>query len=127
MKIGFIAGVFDGCHDGHKFILSEAMKHCDKLHIALNWDEYIRDKKNREPLNNWSKRYDDLAETGLVSGIFGFYANPIDLILWIKPDVIFCGSDYKKEDVIGYGLAEIIIIDRIPGISTTELLKQNKI
>ena len=134
IKTGFIAGCFDGpdgFHDGHLHLLNEARKYCSKLRVAINSDNYIRDQKNREPLCSVFMRASKLQLSGLVSSVHIFYSNPIDFILEFKPDYIFVGSDYKIEDVVGYEESkkwggEVILIDRLPNISTTEIINKLK-
>lgn len=136
-KIAFCAGCFDSTldnlpHSGHRFLLSEMRKLVGpegKVLIGLNSDKYIRDYKNREPLSNWTKRADALYDTGLVDEVFGFYCNPIDLIMRFKPDFIVCGGDYKEESVIGYEECKkwngkVVIIERLPGISTSNIVSE---
>ena len=133
-KIGFIAGCFDGpngFHDGHKYLLEEANKYCSEIMVAINEDEYIINTKGRSPLTNIALRKLRLSVSGLVDEVFIFYANPIDLILKYKPDYIFVGSDYKMRDVVGYEESkewggEVILIDRLPNISTTEIIAKTK-
>lgn len=129
-EIGFISGCFDGFHDGHKFILKECLKNCDELWIGINSDDYIRRNKKREPINNVRERIGAISEYFNSHKLDWFVIcffdgdSPLSLIEAIKPDIIFCGDDYTKEQVVGHELAEVMLIKRIPGISTTELLKK---
>lgn len=129
-KIGFITGCFDGpngLHDGHRYILSEAKKHCDFLYAAINEDGYIYDYKLREPMAPFAIRYDSLERDPNVDQIIEFYSDPLPLIMEIKPDFLFVGSDYDLTKVVGadeikqWG-GQVKIIERLPNISTTELL-----
>jgi len=127
-KIGFIAGCFDRFHEGHEFIISEAKKYCDRLYVGLNIDKYIIEKKGRKPYS-WDKRARELEKRGAWA-VLPFYSNPIDIILNHKPDYIFVGDDYTETQVIGakecveWG-GRVIIIPRIPNISTTNIIKQS--
>ena len=50
---------------------------------------------------------------------------PINLIKKIRPDIITKGGDYKEEDVVGYGLAKVIIIPFKNGYSTTKVINES--
>jgi len=129
MKTGFISGCFDGFHKGHEYMLKECCKNCDELWVSVNDDDYIRRIKKREPIDGIFDRIKNIYKViGKQSG--GFFVlikdSPIDLIKIIKPDIIFCGDDYTVEQVVGHELAEVMLIKRIPGISTTERLKKGQ-
>jgi rfaE bifunctional protein nucleotidyltransferase chain/domain len=130
-KIGFIAGVFDMCHEGHIYLLKSAREYCDYLFVAVNDDEYVRFKKGRNPVNDQFARIEALYNTGLVHEVVPFHSDPLTSIEALKPDFIFCGSDYKPEQVTGYEECkkwggQVIIIERIPGISTTDLIAKKE-
>ena len=48
---------------------------------------------------------------------------PYDLIKKTNPDIIVKGGDYKVEDVVGHGLAEVRIFQYMKGYSTTNILE----
>lgn len=133
--ISFCAGTFDGldgCHIGHKFLLSKMRALVGpkgRVMVGLNFDEYIRDYKKREPLSSWKRRERALYGTGSVDEVFGFYCNPIDLIMRFKPMHLFVGSDYSEEKIIGatevksWG-GSVVIIPRVPNVSTSEIISK---
>jgi D-beta-D-heptose 7-phosphate kinase/D-beta-D-heptose 1-phosphate adenosyltransferase len=135
-KIAFVAGCFDSTpdnlpHEGHKFLLGEMRKLVGKegyVVVGLNEDEYILDYKKRQPLSNWDQRFVAIANTRLVNDIQKFYCNPIDLIMYYKPDYIVCGSDYQPANIIGFEESkqwggQVVIIPRLPNISTSAIVK----
>jgi len=102
-----------------------------KVIIGLNRDEYIIDYKKRQPLSNWAERKRALLLTREVNHVDGFYCNPIDLIMFFKPDFIFVGDDRTEKEVIGHDICDswggkVIIVKRLPGISTTEIIQKQK-
>lgn len=123
--VGFIAGCFDGFHEGHQYILKTAMEKCDILHVALNSDRYIiRNKK--QLLSCLDDRKKKIRNFG-VHEIHSFVEDsPINLINKIRPKIIFVGDDYEIENVIGhkeckYWGGKVEIIKRIPGFSSTKI------
>jgi len=121
--VGFTNGCFDLLHEGHRHFLRECQKQCDKLTVLVNTDDSVRALKGQErPKQNQSFRLhnvqmclrpDDIA--ALFDGdkeLHGIYAR-------YKPDVIFKGSEYAGQRVIGDDLAKIVFIPMLPGFSTT--------
>jgi bifunctional ADP-heptose synthase (sugar kinase/adenylyltransferase) len=51
-------------------------------------------------------------------------STPLRLIQDLKPDIVVKGGDYTKADVVGNGIAEIIIFNTIKGYSTTDTLNK---
>ena len=45
MKIGYAVGVFDLFHYGHKNLLDECLKRCDKLIIGVHTNEFVKSYK----------------------------------------------------------------------------------
>lgn len=133
-RIGAISGCFDAplgpLHLGHQYILQEAKKECDHLIVFLNNDDYIRDKKGRNPMLSAGERYFRLRKTGLVNKVFIFEGNtPIELIRKWKPDILFLGFEREnyvipwEEEVKEWG-AEIKIIPKLEGYSSTKIYEQ---
>lgn len=132
MKVGFVAGVFDGPsgpHVGHRYLISKAAQLCDQLFIGINDNDYIKRKKGREPLCDEKERLKQIRSNPNVwcAQIFSG-DSPYDLIMEIKPDILFCGSDYTEAQVVGakevkaWG-GQVILIERLPEISTSEIIK----
>ncbi len=128
----FIAGGFDLFTKGHLHLLSEARKLGDKLIVATNHDAYFAKKGPNRPVDPLVRRIQNLLNTGLVDEVHAIEDSPLALILKIKPDVIVTGSDYALEQIVGYAECgawggRIARILRIPGISTTEAIKQRNL
>lgn len=127
--VGYISGVFDCLHEGHVFLLTEAKKRCDRLIVSINSDEYVQRKKGRTVVDSQAERASKLLSTGLVYAVvYRKEDSPLQDILIFKPDYIFVGDDYPEQEVVGYKEGrdwgcKVVIIPRIPGISTTEILQ----
>ena len=109
-KIGLTNGCFDVYHEGHKYLLNQCKKYCDKLVILLNTDSSIRINKGKSrPINKLNVRYQKIIQNINVDNCEVFSEKtPLKEIKKILPDIIFKGSDYKMKDVVGYSLMKKI-------------------
>ena len=62
-----IFGTFDGFHEGHEYVLSEAAKKGSELVVAVARDAHVRELKNKEPRNNEDTRLQRISEDPRVS------------------------------------------------------------
>ncbi len=94
-KRGMVFGVFDGLHEGHKYFLTEAAKHCDELIIVVTLPHIVEQIKKQTPKYTFNDRMQAIADfqpqTKVIAG---------DSILgdWIilkthKPDLVIIGYD----------------------------------
>ena len=128
-KVGFTNGCFDLLHPGHVSLLAEARGACDKLVVGLNSDWSVKRLKGEErPTQNEQARAAVLSSMETVDLVIIFNEEtPERLIQEIKPDVLVKGADYSIEAVIGadfvrsYG-GEIILVEIVPGFSTTAII-----
>ncbi len=125
-KLVFTNGCFDILHLGHIDYLSKASEYGDILVIGLNTDDSVkRLKGNHRPIQNENSRAHILASLFFVDYIISFNDDtPYSLIEAIKPDVLIKGSDYKKEDIVGYDIVknnggDILTIDFLEGYSSS--------
>lgn len=127
----FISGGFDCLHDGHLYLLREAKKLGNYLIVATNHDKYFLKKGPNRPKDNLRIRMQKILNTGLVDLVCSIEDSPYDLIMEFKPDIIVTGDDYTIDNVVGskeckeWG-GRVILIPRIPGFSTTEILASEK-
>lgn len=132
--IGFISGCWDGpdgAHQGHSFIISQAKKKVDKLIVAVNDDNYIIRNKKRQPCKNQIERAKKVLTLGADESIIFSEDGPLRLILKYRPNFIFVGNDYPIDKVVGYKECQewggqVVIIERLPNISTTELINEQR-
>ena len=131
--IGFTNGCFDLLHTGHISYLKSAKQKCDILILGLNSDESIRKLKGKNrPIVELKDRVEILSSFPFIDKIVIFdEVTPIKLIKRIKPNIIFKGKDYKKQDVVGFRESKkwqgrIILIDFIKNKSTTNLIERIK-
>jgi D-beta-D-heptose 7-phosphate kinase / D-beta-D-heptose 1-phosphate adenosyltransferase len=132
LRIGFTNGCFDLLHRGHVKLLAQARAVCDRLVVGLNDDASVRRLKgDSRPLQDVYSRAEVLAALEAVDLVAVFTEDtPLKLIERVRPHALIEGGDYRHEDVVGHELVEAaggetILVDLVPGHSTTELLRRS--
>lgn len=132
--IGFTNGCFDLLHSGHLHLLHKASVQCDYLVVAVNSDLSIKSIKGEaRPIQNQQTRIDNLSKISEVNAIILFEDDtPIEIIKKLKPDIMFKGSDYQEEDIVGSDIiknngGKVILIDLLKGFSTTNIINKSSI
>lgn len=124
-KTVFTNGCFDILHFGHFKLLEFCRKKAGSgaVIVGLNSDASVkRNKGESRPFNNQEARKFALESLRFVDDVIIFDEdNPYNLIKRIEPNYIIKGGDYKKEEVVGFGLSEIIIFNTVNGYSTTSI------
>jgi len=130
-KIVFTNGCFDIIHVGHTRYLEEAKKQGDVLILGLNSDESVRLLKGRKrPVVPENERADVVAALESVDFVTIFpELTPLELIEYLKPDVLVKGGDWKEEQVVGRKSVEkwggrVTIIPEVKGSSTTNIIEK---
>ncbi len=132
-KIAFTNGCFDILHVGHVRYLREAKKTADVLVLALNSDSSVRSiKGEKRPLMNENERAELLAALEFIDFITIFpELTPLELINYLKPDVLIKGGDWPEEKIVGreeikkWG-GRVAIIPEVEGKSTTNIVEKIK-
>ena len=100
-KIVFTNGCFDIIHRGHIDYLAKASDLGGQLVVGINSDESIKrlGKSTSRPLQDEQTRALILASLHFVSGVIIFDEDtPLDLISFVKPDVLVKGADYDETE-----------------------------
>ena len=133
LRIGFTNGCFDLLHPGHIRLLAAARAACDCLIVGLNSDGSVRGLKGEgRPVQNQQARAEVLAALEAVDMVVIFdEPTPLKLITQIGPQVLVKGADYRLEDVVGRDVVEaqgghVVLVDLVPGHSTTRLIEQSR-
>lgn len=94
----FTNGCFDILHPGHVKLLQFAKTKADKLVVALNSDESVKNQRKSHPLiNNLDYRKLMISSLECVDFVLDFAEDtPYELIKTIKPDVLVKGSDWSN-------------------------------
>ncbi|MDQ8728435.1 D-glycero-beta-D-manno-heptose-7-phosphate kinase [Bradyrhizobium sp. LHD-71] len=133
MRVGFTNGCFDILHPGHIKVITDARAACDRLVVAINSDASVRRLKGAErPLQTERARAEVLAALEAVDLVVMFEEDtPLRLIEQIKPNVLVKGGDYPRDQVVGHEVmdaigGEVLLVDFVPGFSTTSLVDRAK-
>jgi D-beta-D-heptose 7-phosphate kinase/D-beta-D-heptose 1-phosphate adenosyltransferase len=131
LRIGFTNGCFDILHPGHVKVLTAARGACDRLIVGLNSDASVKRLKGEgRPVQDERARAEVLAALEAVDLVALFEEDtPIKLIARIRPSVLVKGGDYLREQVVGHdvveaGGGEVLLVDVLPGFSTTSLVNR---
>ncbi len=131
LRIGFTNGCFDILHPGHVKVLTAARAACDRLVVGLNSDASVKRLKGAgRPVQDERARSEVLAALEAVDLVAIFEEDtPLRLISQIRPSVLVKGGDYTREQVVGHdiveaGGGEVLLIDVLPGFSTTSLVNR---
>ena len=128
-KIAFTNGCFDILHVGHVRYLKEAKKTADILVLALNSDASVRAIKGKKrPLVSGEERAEVLAALECIDFVTIFHElTPLELICYLKPDILIKGGDWPEDKVVGrdeikkWG-GHVTIIPEVAGKSTTNIV-----
>ena len=107
LSVVFTNGCFDIIHAGHALFLEEAAALGDRLILGLNDDASVtRLKGPHRPIQQEEARSFLLAALASVDMVVLFPQDtPLELITWLKPDILVKGGDYTPDQIVG---AEIV-------------------
>jgi len=124
-RIVWCNGTFDILHPGHIELFKVGKSLGDKLIVATDTDEKIRqDKGASKPINNLCDRISMLQAIKYIDEVFYFNDRKEleGLIELYSPDILLLGDDWKGGDVVGIQYAkEVRFLPRL-NYSTTEII-----
>jgi len=130
-RVVFTNGCFDLLHPGHLHSLEAARALGDFLIVGLNGDESVRALKGAgRPVIPAEERAEILASLECVDAVLIFEElTPQKVIAALLPDILVKGGDWPGNQIVGREEIEaaggkVILIDVVPGYSTTEILKK---
>ncbi|HEY2419136.1 MAG TPA: D-glycero-beta-D-manno-heptose 1-phosphate adenylyltransferase, partial [Steroidobacteraceae bacterium] len=133
LRVGFTNGCFDLLHPGHIRLLAGARAACDRLVVGLNGDASVARLKGKgRPVQPVEARAELLAALEAVDLVVVFDENtPEKLIRHVKPTVLVKGGDYRRDQVVGRDIVEaqggeVVLIDLVPGHSTTAMVARSR-
>ena len=132
-KVIMTNGCFDLMHLGHIDYLQKARELGDKLVVAVNSDESVKQLKGESrPINSLQNRMIMLAALECVDWVVPFSEEtPERLYCRVLPDVIVKGGDYEIDDIAGGKCVkanggDVKTISFVDGHSTSKLIKTIK-
>jgi D-beta-D-heptose 7-phosphate kinase/D-beta-D-heptose 1-phosphate adenosyltransferase len=130
-RIGFTNGCFDILHAGHVRYLQDSATQADRLIVGLNSDSSVQTLKGRgRPIVPEQDRAYVLSGLGAVAAVIIFEEEtPLQLIEWLKPDLLMKGGDYRAEDIVGYDSITtrggvVKVLPFLSGRSTTNIVQR---
>ena len=126
-RIVWCNGTFDILHPGHIELFKVGKSLGDKLIVATDTDEKIRqDKGASKPVNNLCDRISMLQAIKYIDEVlyFGNRKELEGLIELYSPDILLLGDDWKGGDVVGRQYAkEVKFLPRL-NYSTTKIIEK---
>ncbi len=132
-KVVFTNGCFDILHLGHVDYLEKAQSLGQKLIVGLNTDASVQRLKGKtRPITDQTSRARVMASLSFVDAVILFDEDtPLELISYLKPDILVKGNDYTVETIVG---ADVVIqnggkVETVPlvnGYSTSNVIEKIK-
>lgn len=129
MKIIWTNGCFDILHAGHVELFKYAKSLGDILFVGIDGDTRVKKiKGNNRPINNEHNRKIILDSIKYIDQVFIFDSSDAlsSLVKNLAVDTIVVGDDYKDKHVIGSEYADVVFFEKIPHLSTSNILKNDR-
>ncbi len=123
----FTNGCFDVLHCGHIWLFEHARQLGRHLVIAVNSDDYLRRVKGPgrpiQPSVLRRQIVQVISRSEIVLSLDG--NDPRALLQAFRPEIYLLGSDYRDKPIPGAEFCgQVVFVERLPGISTTESLRR---
>ena len=130
-RVVFTNGCFDLLHPGHIHSLEAARGLGDLLIVGINSDESVRTLKGEgRPVIPQEERAEILANLECVDAVVIFEeSTPQKVVAALLPDILVKGSDWPGNQIVGREEVEaaggkVVLVDVVPGYSTTDILNK---
>jgi D-beta-D-heptose 7-phosphate kinase/D-beta-D-heptose 1-phosphate adenosyltransferase len=126
-KLVITNGCYDILHVGHIAMLKYAASLGDKLIVALDTDERVRENKSASrPINSLNDRVEMMKAIKYVDNVHSFGSEEeLEAIMKkYKPTYLVIGDEYRDKKVVGASLvSEVKFFRKLDGYSTTKTIK----
>ena len=130
MSIVWTNGTFDILHPGHIELFKVARALGDKVIVATDTDEKIKnDKGDHKPINDLCYRVAMLEAIKYIDVVhtFGSRQELEDLIQLYEPDILLLGDDWRDGEVVGWEYAgETRFLPRVGGYASSNTIERIK-
>lgn len=130
-RVVFTNGCFDLLHPGHIKLLEAARALGDILIVGINSDDSVHSLKGPgRPVIPEQERAEILASLESVDAVVVFdELTPKETVAALLPDILVKGVDWPGNQIVGREEVEaaggnVVLIDVVPGYSTTEILRK---
>lgn len=130
-RVVFTNGVFDLLHTGHIDVIKAARAAGDALVVGINGDDSVKRLKGESrPIRSQAERAYVLAALESVDIVTVFDEDtPLELIRYLRPDVIVKGGDYNESTIVGASEVraiggDVVVVPLTPGQSTTSIIER---
>jgi D-beta-D-heptose 7-phosphate kinase/D-beta-D-heptose 1-phosphate adenosyltransferase len=126
-KIIWTNGCFDIIHPGHIELFKYAKSSGDLLFVGIDSDRRVRELKGESrPINTQEDRKSVIEAIRYVDEVFVFdtIQEMESLLINLDIQTIVIGDEYKGKAVTGENLCVIDFFTKIPGKSTTNIIKK---
>jgi len=127
----FTNGCFDILHAGHVAYLEQASRLGDRLVVAVNVDETVRQLKGADrPVNTLERRMAVLAALACVDWVVPFSEEtPERLICRLQPELLVKGGDNDPDQIPGARCVresggQVLVMSYVDSCSTTGIIKE---
>ena len=129
----FTSGCFDLLHVGHLRSLEQAQSMGDRLIVAVNRDEVVRQLKGKgRPIVPERQRAELLAGLASVDWVTFFgEETPLEIIRQLRPDVYTKGGDWSLRELYENDIPkdfpiEVRRLRQIPNLRTTKIIERTR-
>ncbi len=138
-KVVIASGVFDLLHDAHREYLRKAKEQGDYLVALVESDVRTKELKGEgRPIWDQVKRADEIRKLGIADEVMILppeFKTPLrfeEIVILLAPDVYAESSssvalDHKAKLMTRYGGEMKVVLQEIPGVSTTAVIAEGQI
>ena len=127
-KTVFVNGTFDILHPGHVQLFKVARSLGEKVIVATDTDEKIReDKGGGKPVHSAGYRVAMLEAIKYIDTVLTFDNRQEleDLVEMYSPDILLLGDDWRDGEVVGAEFAkEVRFLPRVGGYASSNIVKR---